>query len=750
MKRLLLLMPLLCSVPLFAQDAFRFNGTNSYVTFGTAAGLGSNTFTLEAWFWKDAGGVTTTSGTGGIASVIPIISKGRGESDGSIVDMNYLFGISGGKLCADFEEGTGQPSPGLNHPVYGTTVLKDSVWYHGAATYDGIRWKLYLNGVLDATDSVARLPQSLSTQHAGIATALTSTGAPAGYFKGMIDEVRIWNYARSRQSICDSANLQLSSTTTGLVGRWGLNDVSGTGVAGSGTSGINGTRVNTPAPVTPGSPYNMVCLPPNFPPDQPTAYIPTDSTIYADTVLGVTVTDPDMDSMKVIFMGRERPAQADSPKFTILPIPDTQFYTSEKNGGKNATFKAQTAWINNNIATRRIAYAIQLGDCVENGDNGGNDIEWKRADTAMRTIEIPAAGMPNGLPYGICIGNHDQSPQGSATGATVFYNQYFGTARFAGRGYYGGHYGSNNDNHYQLFSTTGYGFIAINLEYDTNADTLVIRWADSLLKAYPTRRGIISSHWLINSNGTWGAQGLATYNRLKNNANLDFMLCGHINPNGEARRTDTFAGNVTHTLLSDYQDRTAGGNGWLRIMEFDPARNEVNVSTYSPTLNQFETDANSQFTLPYAMTTPFDTIGVVTRSLSGSSPKVPWAGLVSGKQYEWYTIVSDSQLHMTTSPIMSFTYVKPTGTNEVTGKGSFGISVFPNPIDGKSQLTVKTLSPASGKASVTIVDASGLFLGRVSLTNGEAHIDMESYPAGLYLLQYRDDVRHQTVKVTKY
>jgi hypothetical protein len=54
--------------------------------------------------------------------------------------------------------------------------------------------------------------------------------------------------------------------------------------------------------------------------------------------------------------------------------------------------------------------------------------------------------------------------------------------------------------------------------------------------------------------------------------------------------------------MSDYQGRANGGDGWLRTLEFSPANNQIRVRTYSPSLNQFETDANSDFTLSYDMT----------------------------------------------------------------------------------------------------------------------------------------------------
>ena len=728
-----LLLLLLSGTAAFAQQAFTFNGTNSYITFGTAPALGLNRFTLETWFMRTGAGAGATSGSGGISGLVPLIAKGRGESDASNVDCNYIFGIVNNKLAADFEEGAGQASPGLNHPVYGNTTILNNVWYHAAVTYDGQKWRLYLNGVLDGELQVGQLPQGSSIQHAGIGTAMNSTGVPEGYFAGKMDEVRIWNYARTQANICDSANLEFG-TAPGLVGRWSLNDTgTNTVVVGNGTTALAGTRKNNPLPTATGAPFNNTCPIPNHAPNQPTGFIPAHQSIYRADLLKVTVSDPDTDKVKVIFLGREHTALADSPNFTIIPIPDVQYYTSEQNGGTNAIFKTQMKWVVDSIASKRIAYAIQLGDCTDHGDNNGNDIEWKRADTSLKMLENPlTTNLTQGLPYGVCVGNHDQWPNGVTTGTTIFYNQYFGAARFTGRTYYGGHYGTNNNNHYQLFSASGFDFISISLEYDVNANASVLAWADSLLKAYPNRRGILCSHYFITSTGAWGPQGQATYDALKNNPNLDLMLCGHINPNGEARRSDTWNGHTVHTMLSDYQDRGNGGNGWMRIMEFMPAQNKISVKTYSPTLQQYETDANSEFMLDYNMTQPWDTVGIAFQINSGTNASVIWNGLQAGKQYDWYTVTIDPDQAATVSPVKTFTYELPLPT-AIPGAAQKGnVRLFPNPNSGR-EITLSY--PEEKTAMVHILSANGqeVFAQEVKLGNQvKLPVRLE---AGIYFVQ---------------
>ena len=306
----------------------------------------------------------------------------------------------------------------------------------------------------------------------------------------------------------------------------------------------------------------------NLPPAAPINPSPANNTTAASTspTICATVSDPEASNLTVKFYGRKK--VNNGAKFSIIALPDTQFYTEEPQGqnsgggGHNGIFKAQTQWIADHRVDSNIAFVVQLGDCVQNGD--ANEIEWKRADTSLKKIENPNVPITDGIPYGICVGNHDQGTIGNPDATSNFYNQYFGEARFTGRAYYGGHFGSNNENHYELFSAGGIDFINISIEYYANGTTAslqpVLDWADALLKAHPTRKGIISTHNMLNTSGNFQGPGQKIYDDLKDNPNLILMLCGHVA--GEGRRTDVFQGNTVHTVLADFQSGfTNGGNG---------------------------------------------------------------------------------------------------------------------------------------------------------------------------------------------
>jgi len=407
----------------------------------------------------------------------------------------------------------------------------------------------------------------------------------------------------------------------------------------------------------------------NDAPLQPTNVSPANGqNNFSGHQISFTVTDPEGQPMTVKLYGRKK-TSAGAADFTIIGMPDTQYYTEEPQGGpggvrqqaSNAIFKAQTQWVADNRVSRNIVFLSHLGDCSQNGE--AYEVEWKRADTAMKKIESPNVPLADGIPYSICVGNHDQGViAGDPNASTNFYNQYFGQSRFSSRSYYGGHYGANSDNHYELFSASGIDFIHISLEFNTNSGATnqaalqnVLAWADNLLKAYPNRRGIIASHWImeVGTNASFGGPGAEIYNQLKDNPNLMLMICGH--QHGEGRRSDPLnSGGTVHTMLSDFQGRTNGGNGWLRIMEFSPANNLIRIKTYSPTLNQFETDADSQFNLSADLAPSFAMLASNTNVSSGSSASFTWNGLLPGTQYEWYATIDDG-VNITTTPIFNFT-----------------------------------------------------------------------------------------------
>ena len=643
--------------PPAGNDGLFFDGVNDHVTFGENPALKLATFTIECWFKHEAGGVGAGTGSGGVTA-IPLIAKGRGEADTPAnINCNYFMGIdvATGKLAADFEDA----NTGLNHPALGQSVVPVGVWQHAAVAFDGTSWTLYLNGKEEATVSTeGQVPQHLSIQHAGLGTAMNSTGAREGYFHGQMDEVRIWNTARDLNEIQSTLNSQVQSAP-GLVARFAMDEASGTTLVNSAGAIINGTLVNGVSR-TGGAPFDL-----NVPPTISLAS-PADNAIdipFAAS-LSADVSDLNGGNLQVKFFGRSIGNASHSNDFTVVALPDTQFYSENTGGNRAAIFSAQTDWIVAEQEARNIGFVLHLGDITQNGDNPSTAAtQWANASNAMYRLENPTAtGLAEGVPYIMAVGNHDQTPIGDADGTTTNFNTFFGvhpvtgSNHFEGKSYYGGtSEPTKADNNYTLFTAGGMDFIVISLEYDTSPDTADLDWADALLKAHPARRGIVITHHMVNTGfpASFSTQGSAIYQALKDNPNLILMHGGHVH--GEGRRSDTFEGRTVHSILADYQGRSNGGDGWLRIMTFRPSLNRIDVQSYSPTLNQFETDSDSQFSVDVNLSGgvgPFTELGSVT--VPAGQASFTWSGLETGGRYEWYAEVSDGTNTIST-PVRSFT-----------------------------------------------------------------------------------------------
>ncbi len=611
-----------------------FDGTSAQVSMGVAPELGLATFTVEAWVRRDGPGKTFNTGVGGL-TLVPIAGKGRGEGDGSNVDCNYAFGFWGDVLGADFED----MASGANHPITGKTAIAPGEWHHVAVTYDGTTWRLYVDGVVDAKRQVDAMPRADSIQHFGVGTSYNSKGVAGGFLDGAVDELRVWNRARTKTEIAGDMYRTVTSGD-GLIGRWSFDGADGA----NDSAGANDGTIDGAELIEDGAVLDRGA------PPAATEATPADGAMVpaGDVDLDVAVDDPDSDPLLVTFHVREL---GEGDDFTIVVLPDTQVYTI-KGKGLEHFYYDQTQWVRDHRNDYNIAAVIHNGDIVNDGDR--LPYEWTVADKAMGTLETPEDGLPDGVPYGVSVGNHDQTPNGSADDTKSF-NQHFGVDRFAGRAYYGGHYKKDNDENWITFSAGGLDFVLVSLQYNTSPDPAVQAWARSIFDMHPKSFGILNTHYLLTHTGAFSAQGKAIYAALRDAQNVQLMTCGHIG--AEARRTDVFKDHPIHSMLADFQFEAGGGSAKMRIWEFSPRANELTVRTYSPSLDKWYTGENSEFTLPVDLSGvggSFDDEPTVTPS--GGRAGTRLTGLEAGKTYEWYATVEDCS-HATRTPVHRFTTV---------------------------------------------------------------------------------------------
>jgi len=111
-------------------------------------------------------------------------------------------------------------------------------WHHFAGTFDDGDIRLYVDGQLVATVQTVAGPIEHSSSN------LTIGGATFGsteFIRGDIDEVRIWNYARSATEIANNYNRSINSNQPGLIAHYRFDTGSGQNILDSSPNGLDGT-----------------------------------------------------------------------------------------------------------------------------------------------------------------------------------------------------------------------------------------------------------------------------------------------------------------------------------------------------------------------------------------------------------------------------------------------------------------------------------------------------------------------------
>ena len=198
----------------FALD---FGGTNEHVQVASPSGfpLGAAPRTMELWFKSDVDlSVDTDHGIAQYGTTL------AGQMFGLITSSNdpgklYFFGNA-----AD---------------LAGTTTLVQDQWYHAAVTFDGTTLSLYLDGNLEASTTT-----SLNTVMSGAGFTIGRRAGLENFWDGQIDEVRIWDYARTQTEIQNDMNNTLVGDESGLVAYYPFIDGTGSTSVTDATGGPNG------------------------------------------------------------------------------------------------------------------------------------------------------------------------------------------------------------------------------------------------------------------------------------------------------------------------------------------------------------------------------------------------------------------------------------------------------------------------------------------------------------------------------
>ncbi|MFT5778398.1 MAG: hypothetical protein ACI837_001354 [Crocinitomicaceae bacterium] len=226
------------------ESCLDFDGVDDYVFVGDVNDLGLLNFTIEAWVYVE--------GTSGIGN--KIINKGC-TSVGT--PSNAGYGLRTSKTAADELEFHLGHSDGSSTRVLYIGLVTDQ-WVHMAGVREQNTAYLYINGVLVAQESTG-VVYNVDTNVPLTIGAMDKLGMfpVAEFMDGKIDEVRIWNVARTVDEIIANMDCAIASPQTNLLAVYNLNETSG--ILASDASGFNNAGGLISSPVWVASTVALAC-----------------------------------------------------------------------------------------------------------------------------------------------------------------------------------------------------------------------------------------------------------------------------------------------------------------------------------------------------------------------------------------------------------------------------------------------------------------------------------------------------------
>ncbi|MCI0395709.1 MAG: FG-GAP-like repeat-containing protein, partial [Chloroflexi bacterium] len=182
----------------FSGTALSFDGVDDYVAVPDSNSLDlAPQLTLEAWVRVEAFDKPWQA----------IVTKG---------DMAYRLHRFGNSNTVAFGTNIG-PSA---HDLLATSNVADGQWHHLAATYDGAWKRIFVDGVEENAAPMFG-PVNVTTAPLAIGENLQ---APGRFFNGVIDDVRLWNIARTPAQIQTDMNRSFYGNWPGLVASWPMDE----------------------------------------------------------------------------------------------------------------------------------------------------------------------------------------------------------------------------------------------------------------------------------------------------------------------------------------------------------------------------------------------------------------------------------------------------------------------------------------------------------------------------------------------
>jgi len=221
MKKLLLLLTSLLITHLsISQNALNFDGVNDLVQTSYTGVRGTANRTFEAWIYLQF----TPSGNS------CIMDYGL-----STVAARNTFLVNSNRAIAFIAGGTN------TNITSSTNVVPLNTWSHVAFVKNGGTGYLYVNGIQVGTGNLSGVNTGTGGSNLKIGNRVSGGNIP---FRGVIDEVRVWDVARTQTEIASAMNIEFCSAPSSLKAYYRLNQGTAGGTNTTSTTVIDDAGTN--------------------------------------------------------------------------------------------------------------------------------------------------------------------------------------------------------------------------------------------------------------------------------------------------------------------------------------------------------------------------------------------------------------------------------------------------------------------------------------------------------------------------
>ena len=263
------------------QSSLSLNGGGSAEAPHAAELNTTASWTIEAWFRDE------TAAVGYNHARARIITNG----DTANAEVPYFMDITLNQLFVGRRVGGASQVIGYN---LATNGVSHNAWHHAAASFNSAtgRLTLYLDGAQVAQSAVLGGASLGNTNPVSIGR---NGGATANAWVGKLDDVRVWNVARTQSEISSNFLSELSGSPAGLVGNWRFNEGAGA-IAADSAGAAQDAALQAGAAFSADTPFALpptpTAVPPTNTPVPPTATsVPPTNTPVPPTATSVPPTN---------------------------------------------------------------------------------------------------------------------------------------------------------------------------------------------------------------------------------------------------------------------------------------------------------------------------------------------------------------------------------------------------------------------------------------------------------------------------